>query len=479
MIGKTRNQQGLGALVGQISIDELEIFDVQLTQPQIASIWGADSAGKCKPNTKACCGEWRQRTPPNPLPAIRNGHGMAYATACNRVVLFGGRLTNTQKYDDTWEWDGIAQTWTQYAQSGTRPSKRHGHSMAYDSKRGRVVLFGGQDENFNGLTDTWEYNCKTHTWQQFTPVHTPVTGISDRRMAYDPFLQKTVLYATVSGPNVKKISVKITKGVPLTLLDFKKPKVKVTEYKEKDVKVIEYSWDTMRFLEGELKKELHFLCKDSNTLTHPKAKVAPIVILDDSQGKIYVSEHAVIEPFSYIKGPCFIGKNALVKSGSKIYGPVSIGEGSRVSGEISGCIFHARVNKQHDGFVGNSYFSEFVNLGADTVTSNLKNNYSKVRAKLFKKEYETDLQFLGSIIGDHTKIGINTMLNTGTVIGAFANIAGGGFPDKFIDSFSWYIIGKKPAKYKIPDALKTCEIVLSRRGIKMTKEFEKLIKAKY
>ena len=290
---------------------------------------------------------------------------------------------------------------------------------------------------------------------------------------------KTVLYATVSGANVKKISVKITKGVPLTLLDFKKPKVKVTEYKEKDVKVIEYSWDTMRFLEGELKKELHFLCKDSNTLTHPKAKVAPIVILDDSQGKIYVSEHAVIEPFSYIKGPCFIGKNALVKSGSKIYGPVSIGEGSRVSGEISGCIFHARVNKQHDGFVGNSYFSEFVNLGADTVTSNLKNNYSKVRAKLFKKEYETDLQFLGSIIGDHTKIGINTMLNTGTVIGAFANIAGGGFPDKFIDSFSWYIIGKKPAKYKIPDALKTCEIVLSRRGIKMTKEFEKLIKAKY
>jgi UDP-N-acetylglucosamine diphosphorylase/glucosamine-1-phosphate N-acetyltransferase len=290
---------------------------------------------------------------------------------------------------------------------------------------------------------------------------------------------KTVLYATASGANFKKIAAKVTKGMPLGLVDFKKPKVKVSEYKDKGVKVIEYAWDTLRHLEEELKRELNFLCKDSNTLTHPKAKVAPIVILDDSQGKIYVSEHAVIEPFSYIKGPCFIGKNALVKSGSKIYGPVSIGEGSRVSGEISGSIFHARVNKQHDGFVGNSYFSEFVNLGADTVTSNLKNNYSKVRAKLFKKEYETDLQFLGSIVGDHTKIGINTMLNTGTVIGAFANIAGGGFPDKFIDSFSWYIIGKKPVKYKIPDALKTAEIVMTRRGIKMTKEFEKLIKSKY
>ncbi|MBS1515211.1 MAG: hypothetical protein JSS63_09275 [Bacteroidetes bacterium] len=290
---------------------------------------------------------------------------------------------------------------------------------------------------------------------------------------------KTVLYATASGANLKKIAAKVTKGMPLGLVDFKKPKVKVSEYKDKGVKVIEYAWDTLRHLEEELKRELHFLCKDSNTLTHPKAKVAPIVILDDSQGKIYVSEHAVIEPFSYIKGPCFIGKNALVKSGSKIYGPVSIGEGSRVSGEISGCIFHARVNKQHDGFVGNSYFSEFVNLGADTVTSNLKNNYSKVRAKLFKKEYETDLQFLGSIIGDHTKIGINTMLNTGTVIGAFANIAGGGFPEKFVDSFSWYIIGKKPVKYKIPDALKTAEIVMTRRGMKMTKEFEKLIKSKY
>lgn len=290
---------------------------------------------------------------------------------------------------------------------------------------------------------------------------------------------KTVLYATASGANFKKIAAKVTKGMPLGLADFKKPKVKVTEYKDKGVKAIEYAWDTLRHLEEELKRELHFLCKDSNTLTHPKAKVAPIVILDDSQGKIYISEHAVIEPFSYIKGPCFIGKNALVKSGSKIYGPVSVGEGSRVSGEISGCIFHARVNKQHDGFVGNSYFSEFVNLGADTVTSNLKNNYSKVRAKLFKKEYETDLQFLGSIVGDHTKIGINTMLNTGTVIGAFANIAGGGFPDKFIDSFSWYIIGKKPVKYKIPDALKTAEIVMTRRGMKMTKEFEKLIKSKY
>jgi len=290
---------------------------------------------------------------------------------------------------------------------------------------------------------------------------------------------KTVLYATSSGPNMKKAAAKINKGMPLTLADFKKPKVKVTEHKEKNCKVIEYAWDALRFLEGELKKDVGHLCKDSNTLIHPKAKVAPIVILDDSKGKIYVSEHAVIEPFTYVKGPCFIGKNVIVKAGSKIYGPTSIGEGSRVSGEISECIFHARVNKQHDGFVGNSYFSEFVNLGADTVTSNLKNNYSKVRAKLFKKEYETDLQFLGSIVGDHTKIGINTMLNTGTVMGIFSNFAGGGFPDKFIDSFAWIVAGKKAAKYKIPDALKTAAIVMKRRGVNLTPQFEKLIKSKY
>jgi len=262
---------------------------------------------------------------------------------------------------------------------------------------------------------------------------------------------------------------------------------------DKKYKVINYSWDAVRFFDEELKNDLETMFSknepenndtdfDPNKIRiHTKANIYPDVVLDGTKGKIFIDESAVIEPFTFIKGPVYIGKNTLVKSGTKIYGAASIGLASRVAGEISGTNFHSYVNKQHSGFIGNSYVCEFVNLGADTVTSNLKNNYSEIKTTLpgSGELYKTGMQFLGSIIGDHSKIGINTMLNTGSIIGIFSNIAGGDFPAKLVESFQWYIMGKDVSRYKIDEALTTAKIVMSRRDVKMSRAYESLIREIY
>jgi UDP-N-acetylglucosamine diphosphorylase/glucosamine-1-phosphate N-acetyltransferase len=257
--------------------------------------------------------------------------------------------------------------------------------------------------------------------------------------------------------------------------------------------IINYPWDIIKSLDINLGLDLSFLLEsvkgharneevaqeNENNYVSPSAKVYPGVILDTVGGEIFIDDNAVIEPLVYIKGPVYVGRNALVKAGSRLYGPCSIGHSSKVSGEISGSVFHSSVNKQHDGFIGNTYACPFVNFGADTVTSNLKNNYSKVKVVSDGKSFNTGLQFLGSIVGDHSKFGINTMLNTGTICGIFSNVAGGGFPEKTIDSFEWNILGKEKTKYRLEEALETGKIVMNRRGFDMTEEYKELVRFIY
>ncbi len=260
-----------------------------------------------------------------------------------------------------------------------------------------------------------------------------------------------------------------------------------------DLSVLNYPWDAVKyFLSGGLSSdlELYFqtdkslkkaiksdlFINNKNILISPKSKIYPNTVLDASEGKIIIEENCTVEPFCFIKGPVFIGKNTLIKSGSRIYGPCSIGKNSKAAGEIAESVFHSYVNKQHDGFTGHSYICPFVNLGADSVTSDLKNNYSKIRMKINEKETDTGMQFLGSILGDHTKTSINTMLNTGTVSGIFANIFGGGFPAKDIGSFTWNESGNKPVRYQTEKAVETALTVMSRRGIKLSKTYENLIR---
>lgn len=192
-------------------------------------------------------------------------------------------------------------------------------------------------------------------------------------------------------------------------------------------------------------------------------------ILNATKGPIYIGKNAEIMEGSMIRGPFALCEHAVLKMGAKIYGDTTIGPFCKIGGEVSNSIFQAYSNKGHDGFVGNSLIGEWCNFGADTNTSNLKNNYSQVRVYSYENDgmKETDVTFCGVIMGDHSKTGINTMLNTATSVGVCSNIFGGGFPPKMIPSFSWG--GHEGAeKFILKKAFEVAENMMKRRKVELT-----------
>ncbi|MES2838267.1 MAG: GlmU family protein [Bacteroidota bacterium] len=198
-------------------------------------------------------------------------------------------------------------------------------------------------------------------------------------------------------------------------------------------------------------------------------------ILNASTGAIYIGKDAEVMEGSIIRGPFALCEHAATKLGTKIYGPTTIGPYSKVGGEVNNSVIFGFSNKGHDGFLGNSVLGEWCNLGADTNNSNLKNNYSEVKIYNYtKKDFVgTGLQFCGLFMGDHSKCGINTMFNTGTVVGVSSNIFGAGFPEKYIPSFSWG--GAEASEvFKLDKAMELAERVFERRA-KTFNETEKNI----
>ena len=193
--------------------------------------------------------------------------------------------------------------------------------------------------------------------------------------------------------------------------------------------------------------------------------------LNASRGPIYLGACSEIMEGSIIRGPFALCEGAVVKMGAKIYGPTTIGPFSKVGGEINNSVLLANSNKAHDGFLGNSVIGEWCNLGADTNNSNLKNNYAKVKVWNYPSAsfINSGSQFCGLIMGDHSKCGINTMFNTGTVVGVSANIFGPGFPPTFIPSFSW---GGADgfATYRMDKVVETANLVMERRDMQLSKE---------
>lgn len=204
--------------------------------------------------------------------------------------------------------------------------------------------------------------------------------------------------------------------------------------------------------------------------------IKPGVVLDASRGPIILGNNVEVMANAVVVGPCFIGDHSTIKIGAKIYEKTSIGAWCKVGGEVEGSIILGFSNKQHDGFLGHSYLGQWVNLGADTNTSDLKNNYGQVRVTFPWGQANSGTMFLGSLIGDHSKAGINTMLNTGTVIGVGANVFGGGFPPKSIPSFAW---GGSDGfvEYDRDKAIQTARTVMLRRKITMTDAEEKLLRS--
>ena len=189
--------------------------------------------------------------------------------------------------------------------------------------------------------------------------------------------------------------------------------------------------------------------------------------LNTTYGPIYIGKNAEIMEGSMVRGPLAMCESSALKLGAKVYGPTTLGPHCKVGGEVNNCVFQAYSNKGHDGFLGNSLIGEWCNIGADTNTSNLKNNYGMVKTYSYKtdKQEQTDIQFMGLVMGDHSKCGINTMFNTATVVGVSSNIFGAGFPPKEIPSFTW---GMGVERYDFSKALESANNMMVRRGISLT-----------
>ena len=199
--------------------------------------------------------------------------------------------------------------------------------------------------------------------------------------------------------------------------------------------------------------------------------------LNATKGPIYIGRNAEVMEGAMLRGPVSIGDQSVVKMGAKIYGPTTIGPVCTVGGEISSSVILGYSNKGHDGFLGHAVIGEWCNMGADSNNSNLKNDYGEVKLWDYatQKFERTGMQFVGLMMGDHSKCGINTMFNTGSVVGVFANIFGAAFPRNYIPSFSW---GGASGfvEYKIAHALETAKRVMLRRNVELTSIDEDILR---
>ena len=254
-------------------------------------------------------------------------------------------------------------------------------------------------------------------------------------------------------------------------------------YTNDDILRIENTWDIFKLNGEAIKRDFKLLTSDRESQPIPEMTIAfnkdqifieegavlPLCSLNANDGPIYIGKDSEIMEGSMIRGPFALCENATIKMGAKIYGATTIGPHSKIGGEVNNCVIFGYSNKGHDGFLGNSVVGEWCNIGADTNNSNLKNNYAEVRLWDYETEgfAKTGLQFCGLMLGDHSKCGINTMFNTGTVVGVSANIFGSGFPRNFIPSFSW---GGSAGMitYKTNKAFEVAKVVMSRRDIAFT-----------
>ncbi len=198
-------------------------------------------------------------------------------------------------------------------------------------------------------------------------------------------------------------------------------------------------------------------------------------ILDASNGPIILGKNVTIEAGSILKGPLFIDQNSIISNGAKLKGNILIGPNCKIGGEITNTIFHGYANKVHDGFLGNSYIGEWVNLGANTNNSNLKNNYGDIKFQFSDKTIDTKRTFLGVMVGDFTRTGISTMINTGSYFGLGCNIFGGNFQEKYIESFAW----GKDSIVDFDKFINTIKIMKDRRSQKLSDTEINLLKKIY
>lgn len=290
----------------------------------------------------------------------------------------------------------------------------------------------------------------------------------------------TVVAARVSGKHLKRVIENMHHTFSVSEFDGLK-------IEEIDAAVIRYPWELIQRNGEELRNDFRILRKNQSAAKKKIRKypgvyllneehvfigentvIKPGVVIDAEEGPVYIGKNVTIMPFSSIEGPACIGDHSVVKTGAKIYHDTSIGPVCKVGGEIEASIIHGYSNKQHDGFLGHSYLGAWVNCGAGTVTSDLKNNYGSVKVYVNGEPIDSGMQFVGVTIGDHSKTAVNSTFNTGTVIGVSSNIFGTGFPPKYVPSFSWGAAGETFTTYNAEKAIGVARKVMIRRRIALT-----------
>lgn len=218
------------------------------------------------------------------------------------------------------------------------------------------------------------------------------------------------------------------------------------------------------------------LLRPADILIEDGAVVKPGCVLDAESGPIRISRGSIVMPNATIIGPVHVGEGSMIRARAVISGNTSIGPLCKVGGEVEGTIFQGYANKQHDGFLGHSYIGAWVNMGAGTNNSDLKNNYGPVRVTIGTEQIDTGLQFVGLIMGDHSKSAINSVFNAGTVVGVSSNIFGNGFPPKYVPSFSWGAAGETFTTFNADKAIEVGRRMMLRRNIQLTAQEEQLFR---
>ncbi len=257
-----------------------------------------------------------------------------------------------------------------------------------------------------------------------------------------------------------------------------------------DVSLVRYPWDLVQHnpaqiaadfqrlrLSGRIEGMVHpsaVLDRPDRIYAAPGSEIAPGAVLLGSHGPICVGEGSTVMAGSVLEGPVALGPHGAVKMVSKIYEGTSTGEYCKIGGEVGACVFQAYTSKQHDGYLGHCYFGEWINIGADANNSNLRNNYGTVRVTLNGRAIDTGQLFMGSTVGDHTKFGINTMTNSGTVIGVGCNLFGANYPPKYIPSFCW---GGAAGfiEHEFSKFIVTAQRVMARRNRELTPAYRRMM----
>lgn len=336
------------------------------------------------------------------------------------------------------------------------------------------------------IRQKWELRLGSTTTtltEEFLSDKFPMVEMEDNVMINASFLPNAILAKMVRNLELNQAIFKGNEVIAFytnenqEVVDF--DTYEIIEFDEKVLR-LEHTWDIFSNNDPAIREDFELLTEDRTSQPIPKsvnvinkdqifieegAKLE-FVTLNASSGPIYIGKNAEIMEGSVIRGPFALCEGASVKLATKVYGATTVGPYSKIGGEVNNSVISAYSNKGHDGFLGNSVLGEWCNIGADSNNSNLKNNYEEVKLWSYETESfaKTGLQFCGLMMGDHSKCGINTMFNTGTVVGVSVNIFGSGFPRNFVPSFSW---GGAHGftTYLTKKAFETVRLVMNRRNI--------------